>query len=62
LYIGLSNSTYGPTDTHLDLVSWVEADVKTFKQELAGINQQIKHVAMQIVDAGGPFVEGVGVE
>ena len=62
LYIGLSNSTYGPTDTHLDLVSWVEADVKTFKQELAGINQQIKQVAKQIVDAGGPYVEGVGVE
>jgi hypothetical protein len=51
--------SFGPTDTHQDLVSWVEADVKTFKQELAGIYQQIKQVAKQIVDAGGPYVEGV---
>ena len=52
LYIGLSNSTYGPTKTHQDLIQWAEADVNQFSKELKGINEEIKAVAQKIVDAG----------
>ena len=43
-------------------MSWVEADVKTFKVGLARINQLIMKVAKQFVDVGGPYVERVGEE
>jgi len=62
LYIGLANSTYGPTDTHMDLVRWAEADLEQFSVELKGINEDIKAVAKKIVEAGGPHVEGVGID
>ncbi len=62
LYIGLSNSTYGPTDTHRDLISWAKDDVKLFKGELTEINTKIKTVAKMIVEAGGPYIEGVDVD
>ena len=62
LYIGLSNSTYGPTKTHQDLIQWAEADVNQFSKELKGINEEIKAVAQKIVDAGGPFVEGIDID
>lgn len=55
LYIGLSNSTYGPTKTHLELVKWVEVDMEQFSGELKGINEDIKTIAKKIADSGGPI-------
>ena len=62
LYIGLSNSTYGPTSTHLDMLKWAEADVELFSNELKLINMDIKEVAQMIYKAGGPYIEGVDIE
>jgi len=62
LYIGLSNSTYGPTDTHLDMMDWVQADLKNYKKKLDDINDGISKVAKQIYDAGGPYIEGIEIK
>jgi len=62
LYIGLSNSTYGPTDTHQNILKWAEADIEQFSNELKLINMDIKEVAQKIYKAGGPYIEGVDIE
>ncbi len=59
LYLGMANSTYGPTDTHKDIMSWLQTDIKTFSTELKGIEKNIKTLAQKIAKAGGPYIEGM---
>ena len=58
LYIGLSNSTYGPTDTHKDMAQWVRDDLDRFSLELESIDEDLTEVAKAIYKAGGPHIEG----
>ena len=59
LYRGISNSTYGPTDTHLDIVKWVEASISNYNTELDGVDRDIKEIAALILEYGGPYIEGM---
>lgn len=62
LYRGISNSTYGPTATHKDLLKWVQKDVSDNEKQLQSIESDIVKIAKSIVEAGGPYVEGIGME
>ena len=44
------------------MVRWAEADVDQFSDELKGINGDIKAVAKKIVEAGGPYVQGISID
>ncbi len=59
LYRGISNSTYGPTDTHLDIVKWVEASISNYNSELDRVDRDIKEIAALILEYGGPYIEGM---
>lgn len=61
LYRGISNSTYGPTGTHKQIVDWVRDDLSEYGQRLDGINSDVKKLAKMILNAGGPYIEGIDV-
>jgi len=59
LYLGIANSTYGPTDTHKNIINWINADLKTFNSELSEIDKNLVSLKDMIVKAGGPYIEGM---
>lgn len=55
---GIERSTYGPTTTHREQLAIVEHDVQAMGQRLVGAQQRLNRLALQIVNMGGPWVEG----
>ena len=62
LYIGLANSTYGPTQTHLDMIDWVEKDLSKFQSTLDSVNKDVIEIAKSIYNSGGPYIEGIDLK
>ncbi len=59
LYLGIANSTYGPSGTHKQLVNWMKDDLSSFNIALNDINTNILSLADKIKNAGGPSIEGM---
>ncbi|MFN8320959.1 MAG: glycosyl hydrolase [Saprospiraceae bacterium] len=55
---GVSQATYGPTQTHRKLLEIIHKDVKRNSDLLSTQNDQLKKLAKELYEAGGPFVEG----
>lgn len=61
LYLGIANSTYGPTGTHKDIVKWIKSDLSSYSQRLTEVDDNVKKLAELILAAGGPHIEGIDV-
>jgi len=58
LSLGLSNSTYGPTDTHKKSMDIVTSEIASASSELKQVKQEISKIAAAIVQLGGPYIRG----
>lgn len=58
LSIGISNSTYGPTDTHKMMMSMVDSELNDIRTKLEASQQKIKALGSDLMKAGAPWVEG----
>jgi photosystem II stability/assembly factor-like uncharacterized protein len=56
---GISNSTYGPTATHLETVKIIESEYSSLNNELLNLKTEARQIASIIKDAGGPWIEGL---
>ncbi len=57
--MGVQNSTYGPTPTHIRSLDIAKNEFHRIKEELENIvNQQIPILEKQLIDAGSPWMEG----
>ena len=57
---GISNSTYGPTETHKESLSIIQDEVGEMIKALGDMTATIKAIGKKILDAGGPQIEGIG--
>ncbi|MCP4460149.1 MAG: glycosyl hydrolase [Cytophagales bacterium] len=58
LYKGIAWSTYGPTETHKQTIAIIKKQVGEMSTDLTAVSSEISAIAKQIVDAGGPWIEG----
>lgn len=56
VYRGISNSTYGPTKTHLQMMDIIDADLTTASTTLAQQRRVLEGLAARVQQAGGPEV------
>ena len=57
--MGVQNSTYGPTPTHIKSLDIAKSEFKEIKAELANITDtQIPELEKQLIEAGTPWMEG----
>ncbi|MBC8320966.1 MAG: glycosyl hydrolase [Bacteroidetes bacterium] len=57
--MGVQNSTYGPTPTHIKSLAIAQDEFKNVKKELENIiNQEIPILEKQLIDVGAPWIEG----
>ena len=54
---GISNSTYGPTDTHRRTMEIVKKELGSVSNQLAGYRNSLSELANQVKAAGGSWVE-----
>jgi hypothetical protein len=59
LYRGVSTSTYGPTATHRETAKIITEEWQSIKEELDKLRAEAKDISALIVQAGGPWVEGL---
>ncbi len=59
---GITQSTYGPTDTNKEGIAIIQAEVDGIKSELKTIHSTIGTLSKKIFDAGGPLIEGINIE
>ncbi|MEQ8245183.1 glycosyl hydrolase [Fulvivirga sp.] len=55
---GITLSTYGPTETHKQTMEIIKTQLKDLNAKLKATSDKISALAKQIVDAGGPWIEG----
>ncbi|MEP1093524.1 MAG: glycosyl hydrolase [Cyclobacteriaceae bacterium] len=58
LWKGLSWSTYGPTETHEKSLSLAQNELNDLNAKLSSLTNEAKSLANQILQAGGPSIEG----
>ena len=57
--MGVQNSTYGPTPTHVKSLEMAKTEFASIKTELENVvNIQIPNVEKQLINAGAPWIEG----
>ncbi len=57
--MGVQNSTYGPTPTHVKSLEIAKTEFASIKTELENVvNIQIPNVEKQLINAGAPWIEG----
>ena len=54
----LSNSTYGPTDHHLEMLDTSKKRLENVKAELLNMEEDIDQLVKDIQKAGAPFIDG----
>ena len=59
LHRGISMSTYGPTQTHLQTVEIIENQMAKMNEKLWSLNREAVAIAKQVEAAGGAWIEGV---
>ena len=55
---GVSQSTYGPTATHLASMEIAEAEMEEMRQEMVAYQDQLSELARELIEAGAPWIEG----
>lgn len=55
---GITLSTYGPTETHKETMRIIKSQLQEMNTDLGELSSQISAFAKQVVDAGGPWIEG----
>lgn len=58
IFLSLGNSSYGPTQTNIDNMNICEIKMSDIKSKLKKIDNDIKNLSGQILDSGGPYIEG----
>ncbi|MEM8908088.1 MAG: hypothetical protein AAGD05_09610, partial [Bacteroidota bacterium] len=58
LYIGLSQSTYGPTKFHRQGLELINTQLKDLQTQLKAHNEKIANLAQELRQNGGPALEG----
>lgn len=59
---GISQSTYGPTDTHKEGIEIIQEEIGGIKSELKTIHASIIALGKKIYNAGGPLIEGINID
>lgn len=59
LWKGLSWSTYGPTETHKKSLDLATSELAGLNTKLSNLKSEAKTLADQVVNAGGPRIEGM---
>jgi len=59
---GVETSTYGPTTTHKETMRIIRKQLGEMSSKLEISKKQTTNLAEKILDAGGSWVEGIGVE
>jgi len=59
---GITQSTYGPTDSHKESITIIQEELAGMKSELKNIRSTILSLSKKIYDSGGPIIEGVDIE
>ncbi len=57
MYRGISNSTYGPTDTHKETMAIVKEEINEIKPQLEQLENQADRLVKDLQAAGAPWVE-----
>lgn len=60
--LGISLSTYGPTETHKESISIIEDEVEELNAKLRTANASIRDLSKRIYMAGGPMIQGVDLD
>lgn len=55
---GITLSTYGPTETHKETMKIIRDQLRELNLSLQTASASISTLAKQVVDAGGPWIEG----
>lgn len=59
---GTGSSTYGPTQTHRDVIGYAEADFIAVRARLNSLlNQTLPAFEARVIEAGAPWVSGVAI-
>ncbi len=56
---GITQSTYGPTETHKEGISIILDELAGINTELKMVHESIQAMSKKIYNAGGPMIEGV---
>ena len=56
--LGISNSTYGPTETNKESMAIIETQLNEIRSKLRASQQKISLLGEDLVKAGAPWVEG----
>lgn len=56
---GITSSTYGPTPTHEKTVQIITAEWQSINDKLSQLKTEAKKIGALIVNAGGPWIEGL---
>lgn len=59
LWKGVSRSTYGPTDTHKQMMEMARNTLSRLQTSLTQLKQEMHQLAKEITQAGGPIIEGI---
>ncbi|MEM9823064.1 MAG: glycosyl hydrolase [Bacteroidota bacterium] len=61
LYIGLSNSTYGPTKFHKEGLAIVKQELQAMQKNLAAIEEKTMQMEQSLLNNGAPPLEGTAL-
>lgn len=57
VYRGISNSTYGPTDTHKNSMTIIKEELVTLESGISSAESNLNKLVNDIQKAGGPWIE-----
>ena len=57
VYRGISNSTYGPTNTHQKSITIIQNELNTLADSISGLENELDALVDKIQSAGGPWIE-----
>ena len=60
--IGITGSTYGPTETHKESITIIRDEVRDMFTQLNEVHELIESLAQKIYTSGGPMIEGVNLK
>ncbi|HKK89741.1 MAG TPA: hypothetical protein VJ917_12890, partial [Saprospiraceae bacterium] len=53
----ISRSTYGPTDTNLEMMDIIQRDLEKLEDQLSNIEKEIETLTEQVSSSGGPIIQ-----
>ncbi|MFT6882750.1 MAG: photosystem II stability/assembly factor-like uncharacterized protein, partial [Marinoscillum sp.] len=58
MYRGISNSTYGPTETHKKVMTIVKSELETLSADMKSTKAELDKLIADLLAEGAPYVEG----